>query len=64
MKEKITIKTERKRKSSILDKYRDEIKELVDIGLNPVAISKIINNKIGVVSLSVNAYRHYIKTRL
>ena len=58
------MKTVRKRKSSILDKYRDEIKELVDIGLNPVAISKIINNKIGSISLSVSAYRHFIKTRL
>jgi len=58
------MKPERKRKSSILDKYRDEIKELVDIGLNPVAISKIINNKIGIISLSVSAYRHFINTRL
>jgi len=60
----ITIKKKKKRKSSILDKYRDEIKELVDIELNPVAISKIINNKIGVISLSVSAYRHFINTRL
>jgi len=64
MKEVITVKKERKQKKSILDPYKTTIKELVAIGLNPVAISKIVNQKLGGINLSVNTYRHYIKTRL
>jgi len=57
------INKERKKKKSILDPYRDEIDEFVKIGISAVAISKIINNKIGI-ELTPNNYRHYIKTRL
>ncbi|MEA2029064.1 MAG: hypothetical protein U9N49_08825 [Campylobacterota bacterium] len=58
-------KKERKRKSSILDIYHDEIKSLYDIELNNVAISKIINAKLPKdINLTVTSYRHFIKTRL
>ena len=61
MKEK--IKTARKRKSSILDPFAEDIKYYVQLGVTVPNIAKIMNEKTPV-KLSNTAYRHFIETRL
>jgi len=53
----------KKRKKSILDDFIDEIRYYYKLGINTVAISKLMNEKTPI-KLSTNAYRHFIDTRL
>ena len=57
------INKDRKQKPSILDPFLNDIKYYYDLGINTVSISKIMNEKTPI-RLSVNAYRHFIETRL
>ena len=53
----------RKPKGSILDPFFSDIKYYYDLGLNVIAITKLMNTK-KPISMSSTAYRHFIKTKI
>jgi len=57
------IKPKKKHQPSMLDPFKDEIKEFYELGLNPNAISLLINVKLHH-KLKVNTYRHFIQTKI
>jgi len=57
------MKSKKKCQPSMLDPFKDEIKKLYELGLNPNAISILINEKLHH-KLRVNTYRHFIQTKI
>jgi len=63
MKEITAVKKKKKRKSSILDPFAEDIRYYVNLGITVPNITKLMNEKTPV-RLSITAYRHFIETRL
>jgi len=53
----------KRQKPSILDPFKSEIKNLVDLGLSPTNIKRLMNEKVRI-DLDVSTYWYFINKRI